>query len=181
MGVCAHRGMPQSKLDHFNVTCGTPPLRNECLAPNIVIKEVKRLINRLLLANEILPAEQTFANCNELGATGATGIVKGQLEVLNPSGHLAERLGTLVRVWINGIDGGTEGLGDPADFGKQRLAMREDYKDVLVCRVAGCSVDERIGNVCVIHVKVTAKDTPEDALKGRQASAIDYTGDKPEK
>jgi hypothetical protein len=57
--------------------------------------------------------------------------------------------------------------------------MREDDKDVLVCRVAGCSVDERIGNVCVVHVKVTAKDTPEDALEGRQASAIDHTGDKP--
>jgi hypothetical protein len=57
--------------------------------------------------------------------------------------------------------------------------MREDDKDVLVRCVAGCSIDERIGNVSVVHVKVTTKDTPEDALKGGQASAIDYTGDKP--
>lgn len=180
MGMCcAHRGMPQSELDHFDVTCGAPPLRNERLAPNVVIKQVKRLINRLLLANEILPAEQTFANSNELGTTGATGIVQGQLEVLNPCSHLAERLDTLIRIWIDGIDGGTEGLGDPADFRKQCLAMREDDKDVLVRRVAGCSIYERIGDVGVVHVKVTAKDTPEDALKSRQASAIDYTGDKP--
>jgi hypothetical protein len=177
--MCAYRSVPQSELDHFNVTGGTPPLRNKRLAPNIVIKQVKRLINRLLLANEILPAERTFANSNELGATGATGIVQGQLEVFNPCCHLAEGLGTLVRVWIDGVDGRTEGLGDPADFRKQCLAMREDDKDVLVCRVAGCSIDKRIGNVRVIHVKVTAKDAPEDALKGRQASAIDYTGDKP--
>jgi hypothetical protein len=57
--------------------------------------------------------------------------------------------------------------------------MREDDKDVLVRRAAGCGIDKRIGNVCMVHVKVTAKDTPEDALKGGQASAIDYTGDKP--
>jgi hypothetical protein len=57
----------------------------------------------------------------------------------------------------------------------------EDDKNVFVRRVAGCSIDERIGNVCVVHVKVTTKDTPEDALKGRQASAIDYTGDKPKR
>lgn len=177
----AHRGMPQSELDHFNVTCGTPPLRNERLAPNVVIKQVKRLINCLLLANEILPAERTFANSNELGATGAAGIVQGQLEVLDPCSHLAERLGTLVRVWIDGVDGRTEGLGDPADFRKQCLAVGEDDKNVFVRRVAGCSIDERIGNVCVVHVKVTTKDTPEDALKGRQASAIDYTGDKPKR
>src|ERR1700679_1120306 len=179
MGMCAHRGVPQSELDHFNVTCGTPPLCNERLAPNVVIKQVKRLINRLLFANEILPAEQTFANSNELGATGATGIVQGQLEVLNPCSHFAERLGKLVRVWIDGVDGRTEGLGDPADFRKQCLAMREYDKDVLVSRVTSCSIDERIGDVCVVHVKVTAKDTPEDALEGRQASAIDHTGDKP--
>ena len=178
--MCAYRSMPQSELDHFNVTCGTPPLRNERLAPNVVIKQVKRLINSLLLANEILPAEQTFANGNKFGATGATGIVQGQLEVLNPRVvTCAERLGTLVRVWIDGIDGRTERLGDPADFRKQCLAMREDDKDVLVRRAAGCCIDERVGNVCMVHVKVTAKDTPEDALKGGQASAIDYTGDKP--
>jgi hypothetical protein len=142
---------------------------------------VKRLINSLLFANEVLPAEQTFANSNdsELGVTGATGIVQGQLEVLNPCSHLAERLGTLVHIWIDEVDGRTEGLGDPADFRKQCLAMREDDKDILVGRVAGCSIDKRIGNVCVVHVKVTAKDTPEAALKGRQASAIDHTGDKP--
>lgn len=173
--------MPQSELDHFNVTCRAPPLRNERLAPKVVIKQVKRLINRFLLANEILPAEETFTNSNELGATCATGIVQGQLEVLNPCSHLAERLDTLVRVWVDRVDGRTEGFGDPADFGKQCLAMREDDKDVLVRRAAGCSIDERIGNVSVIHVKVTAKDTPEDALKGGQASAIDYTGDKPSK
>jgi hypothetical protein len=178
MDMCTHRGMPQGELDHFNVTCGTPPLRNERLAPNVVIKHVQRLINRLLLANEILPAEQTLANSNKLGATGATGVVQGQLEVLNPCCHLTERLGTLIRVWIDGVDGRPKGLGDSADFRKQCLTMREDDKDVLVRGVAGCSIDERIGNVCVVHVKVTAKDTPEDALKGRQASAIDYTGDK---
>ena len=175
----AHRGMPQSKLDHFNVTCGAPALRNERLAPNVVIKQVQRLINRLLLANEILPAKQTFANSNELGTAGATCIVQGQLEVLDPCSHLAERLDTLVRVWVDRVDGCTKGLGDPADFCKQCLAMREDDKDVLVRRVTGCSIDERIGNVCVVHVKVTTKNTPEDTLEGRQASAIDYTGDKP--
>jgi hypothetical protein len=49
-----------------------------------------------------------------------------------------------------------------------------------VSRVAGCSIDEGIGNpgnVCVVHVKVTAKNTPEDALNSK-VSASDYTGDK---
>jgi hypothetical protein len=55
----------------------------------------------------------------------------------------------------------------------------EDDEDVFVRRVSGCGIDERIGNVCVVHVKVATKDAPEDALKGRQARAIDYTGDKP--
>jgi hypothetical protein len=90
-----------------------------------------------------------------------------------------ERLGTLVHVWIDEVYGCTEGLGDPADFRKQCLTMHEDNKDVLVSRVAGRSIDERIGNVCVVHVKVTAKDTPEAVLEGRQASAIDHTSDKP--
>jgi hypothetical protein len=90
-----------------------------------------------------------------------------------------KRLGTLVHVRIDGVDGRTEGLGDLADFRKQCLAMREDDKDVLVSRVAGRSIDERIGNVCVVHVKVTAKDTPEAMLEGRQARAIDHAGDKP--
>jgi len=74
----------------------------------------------------------------------------------------------LVCIWIDGVDG-TEGLGGPANFCKQRLAMREDDKDVLVGRVAGCSIDERIGNVCVVHVlKVTVKDMPEDMLIGKR-------------
>ena len=75
--MCAHRGMPQSKLDHFNITCGAPTLRNERLASNVVIEQVKRLINGLLLAHEILPAEQTFSNGDEFCTTGAAGIVQG--------------------------------------------------------------------------------------------------------
>ena len=86
----------------------------------------------------------------------------------------------IVRVWIDGVYGRTKRLGDHTGFRKQCLAMHEDDKDVLVSRVAGCSIDEGIGNpgnVCVVHVKVTAKNTPEDALNSK-VSASDYTGDK---
>jgi hypothetical protein len=45
--------------------------------------------------------------------------------------------------------------------------MREDDEDVFVGRITSCGIDEGIGNVCVVHVKVATKDAPEDTLKGR--------------
>jgi len=33
----------------------------------------------------------------------------------------------------------------------------------------------------VVHIKVTTKDAPEHALKGRQPRAINHTSDEPER
>ena len=40
--------------------------------------------------------------------------------------------------------------------------MHKDDEYILVCRAAGCSIDEGIGNVGVVHVEVATEDTPED-------------------
>jgi hypothetical protein len=56
--------------------------------------------------------------------------------------------------------------------------VREDDEDVFVRRISSCGIDERVGNICVVHVEVAMKDAPENALKGGQARAINYTSDK---
>jgi hypothetical protein len=88
--VFAHRGMPQSELNHLNVTCGAPPFRNERLAPSVVVEQIERLIHGLLLAYEVFPAEQALTHCDKLCAAGAASVVQGQLEVFYAHSYLAE-------------------------------------------------------------------------------------------
>jgi hypothetical protein len=59
--------------------------------------------------------------------------------------------------------------------------VSKDNENIFVRRASSCGIDERICNVCVVHVEVATKDTPEDTLEGRQARAIDYTSNKSNK
>ena len=57
--------------------------------------------------------------------------------------------------------------------------MSKDNEHVLVRRSTSCSIDKWLYDICVVHVEVTAKDTPKNALKGLNPSAVDRTSNKP--
>jgi hypothetical protein len=174
----AHRSMSKCRLNHRNVTCRAPSLSNERLSPNVIIEQVERLVYSLFLAHEIFPAEQRLANPDEFCAARAPSVVQGQFEVFYAHCHVAQRLETLVWVCVNGIDRGTKGFGDLANFCEQGFAVSKDDKNILVGSIAGRGIDEGIGNVNVIHIKVTTKDAPEDALERGQTGAINHTSDE---
>lgn len=54
--------MAKSQLDRRDIPRRTPTLRDECLPSDIVIEEVERLIDGLLLPNYVLPASQILSN-----------------------------------------------------------------------------------------------------------------------
>ena len=82
--------MPQGKLNPLNVAGGTPPFRNECLMPDVVVEQIERLVHSLLLSYEIFPAEEALANCDKLCASSPASIVQRHLEVFYAHGHLTE-------------------------------------------------------------------------------------------
>jgi hypothetical protein len=116
---------------------------------------------------------------NELRAASAARVEERHVEILNAAVHLAQRVDALVCVRVDGVDGCTEGLGHPADLGEQGVAVRKDDEHVLVGQAAGRSVDEGLGNVGVVHVKVSTGDAPEHTLKGWQTGLVDNAGDEP--
>ncbi len=157
--------MPERELDRGDLACGAPPLGDERLAPDIVVEQVERLVHGLLLAHKVLPAEEALADLAELRATRAARVEQRHFEVLDAAVHLAQRVDALVCVRVDGVDSCAEGLGHPADLGEQSVAVRKDDEHVFVGRAAGRSVDEGLGNVGVVHVKVATEDAPEHALK----------------
>jgi hypothetical protein len=171
--------VPECQLDHGDVACGAPPLSDERLAAHIIIEQIERLVHSLLLAHEVLPAEEALSDLAELRPARAAGVEQRHFEVLDATVYLAQRVDALVCVRVDGVDGRTEGLGHPADLGKQCVAVRKDDEHVLVGRAAGRSVDEGVNNVGVVHVKIATEDTPEHALERWQTSAVDNAGDEP--
>jgi hypothetical protein len=169
----------ERQLDHGDIACGAPPLSDKRLAAHIVVEQIERLVHSLLLAHEVLPAEEALADLAELRAARAARVEQRHFEVLDAAIYLAQRVDALVCVRVDGVDGRAEGLGHPADLGEQCVAVRKDDEHVLVGRAAGRGVDEGIGNVGVVHVKVATEDTPEHALERWQTGAVDNAGDEP--
>ena len=175
----SHGGVPERQLDHGDVACGAPPLSDQRFAPDVVVKQVERLVHCLVLAHEVLPAEEALADLAELRPACAARVEERHFEVLDAPVHVAQRVDALVGIRIDRVDGRAEGLGHPADFGEQRIAVRKDDEHVLVSRAAGRSIDEGISDIGVVHVKVATEDAPQHALKSWQTGAVDNASNEP--
>ena len=144
--------MTERQLDHSDIACGAPTLRDKRLAADIVVEQIERFVHRFLLTHEVLPAKDALADLAEFGAACAARVEQRHFEVFDTAIHLAQRVDTFVGVRVDRVDRRAEGLRDPADLGEQRFAVRKDNEYVLVGRAAGRSVDEGLGNVGVVHV-----------------------------
>jgi hypothetical protein len=71
-----------------------------------------------------------------------------------------------VAVLVNVVDVGAHGLGDLPDLGEDLLAMSKDDEDILVDRLVVGRIDQRLGNLRLVHVQVATEGSPQDALEG---------------
>jgi hypothetical protein len=173
-----NRSRPQRHLNHRNIPRRHPPLRNERLPAHIIVEQVQRLINHLLLPNHILPAPQALPNIHQHRTSVRARVIQHRLQVLKPAGDLFQRIRTLVGVGVDGVDRRAHGLGDLADLGEESISMCEDDEHVLANLCASRAVDERLGNVDVVHVEIATQHAPEDTFEGRQARAFDGACDE---
>ena len=171
--------MPQGELDLGKVPRRDPRLRDERLPPHIIIKQIQRLIDHLLLLHHILPHPQTLAHPHKLRPPTHPGIIQHRLQILQTRLDLPKSIGALIRVRVDGEDRRAHGLGDFADLGEEDVPVGEDDEDVLARFVARGGVDEGLGDVGVVHVEVPAEDAPEHALEGGDAAALDRACDEP--
>jgi hypothetical protein len=93
----------KSKLNCRDVLGRAPTLGNERLAADIVVEQVKRLVDQLLLAHEVLPAREALADLDELRTAAAARVVQDDLEVLDTPANLAHRVRALVCIRIERV------------------------------------------------------------------------------
>jgi hypothetical protein len=56
--------------------------------------------------------------------------------------------------------------------------MGEDDEDVLARFSTADRINEGLDDVGMVHVEITAENTPEDSLKGGDADSVEGTGDE---
>ena len=95
--------MTQGQLNLGDISSRAPTLSNESLAPNVVVEQVQRFVDQLLLLNDVLPAGKALADGLELRSAVRAGVVEHDLKVLKTAGDLAHRIRALVRVHVNGV------------------------------------------------------------------------------
>jgi hypothetical protein len=142
--------MTKSQLDGRNVLRRTPALGNERLATDIVVEQVERLVDQLLLAHEILPARQTLADRRERRPAAAAGVVEHNLQVLDAPADLSHGVRALVGIRIERVERRPHTLRNLADLRQQRLTVPEHDKHVLAVFHAGRGVDEGLGDVHLV-------------------------------
>lgn len=163
--VATYRCMTKSHLNHGDIPGRTPTLRDQGLSPNVVVEQIESFVDGLLLSHHVLPASQILSNLQQLGPPCRASVVKNHFEVFNTPIDLTKRLDSLVSIGINGVKGSTHGLRDLADLGEQGISVSKDNEDILASLRTSDGVDKWFGDVGVVHVKVTAKNAPEHALK----------------
>jgi hypothetical protein len=171
----------KSKLNRGDVLGRAPTLGNERLAADIVVEQVERLVDQLLLAHEVLPAREALADLDELRTAAAARVVQDDLQVLDTPANLAHRVRALVCIRIERVQRSTHALCDLADLREQRLAVPKDNEHVLALFRTGGRVDERLVDVDLVQVQVATEHTPKDTLEGRHASTVDHASDEPAK
>ena len=81
--------MAQSKLDLGDIASRAPTLGNERLAADIVVEQVQRFIDQLLLRYYVLPTCKILPDSLELRSPVSASVIKHDLEVLKAAGDLA--------------------------------------------------------------------------------------------
>ena len=168
----------QSRPDEWQVVGRTPTLGNQSPASPVVREKVESVINSLLLANENHPGRKRLRDLGKLSLECLLGVAKDVLHIVKSSVDLVDLVPAQITVLIDIVHLGAHGLGNTANLGEDLLAVSKDDKDVLEDGLVGGGIDQRLGNLGLIHVEVTAEGTPEDALKGSDAVSADDTGDE---
>jgi hypothetical protein len=175
------RSVTKSKLNRRDVLGRAPTLGDERLAADIIVEQVERLVNQLLLADEVLPAREALANLDKLRTAAAASVVQNDLQVLDTPADLAHRVRALVCVRIERVQCRTHTLCDLADLREQRLAVPKHNEHVLALFRTCGRVDERLVDVDLVQVQVATEHTPKDTLEGRHAGTVDRASDEPAK
>lgn len=71
----SYRGVAKCHLNHGKVPYWDPTLSDKCLPPNIVVEKIHRLIDSLLLADDILPPSQVLSDSQQLAASVETCVI----------------------------------------------------------------------------------------------------------
>lgn len=170
--------MPQGELYLGKIAGRDPSFGNEGLPPYIVVEKIEGLIDQLLFLHNILPDAKRLPDPDQLRTPAHASVVKNGLQVLQSVLNFTECVRALVRIGVDWEDCGSHRFGDLADLGKENVTVGEDNEDVLPGLFAGGRIDEGLDNVGMIHVQVATKNTPENAFEGRDAAALDRTGNK---
>ena len=168
----------QSRPDEWQVVGRTPTLSNQRPASPVVREEVESVIDSLLLANENHPGRKRLRDLRELSLERLLSVAKDVLDIVKSGVDLVNLVPAQIAVLIDIVHLGAHGLGNAADLGEDLLAVGKDNEDVLENRLVGGGIDQRLGDLGLVHVKVTTEGTPKDALKGSDAVSADNTGDE---
>ena len=174
-----HGSMTQRQLNLGDVPSWAPTLRNEGLPPDVIVEKIEGLIDQLLLGDDVLPTRKALADGHEFSPAIRASVVQHDLQILEAPSDLTHRVRTLVGVDVDRVYGRTHGLGDLPNLGEEDVAMGENDEDVLAGLSTSRRVHEWLLNVDVVHVEVTAKHTPQDALEGGQTSAVNGASNEP--
>lgn len=171
--------MPQRQYDPCSIPRRDPAFCYESFPPRIVVEQIQRLVNALLLCHCVLPALDAVSNLHQLSLSRCTRVVQHIPNVLQSGRHLPQRIGTLVAVGVDRVKRPAHGLGDLPDLREELLSMCEDDEYVLPGLRSSSRVDEDLVNVGVVHIQIATQDTPEDPLERRDTSSVDSSGDEP--
>ena len=110
--------MTQSDLNHWDVPCRAPSFCDQGLSADVIIEEIKRLVNKLLFAHNILPFHETVANRIELHAPVMACLVQCSSQVFQTGVHIAQGLRALVAVRVDGVKSRAHRFGHFTDLRK---------------------------------------------------------------
>jgi hypothetical protein len=71
-----------------------------------------------------------------------------------------KRSATIIGVGVDGVERGAHALGYLTDFSQEGVPMGEDDENVLPGFHSCHGVDERLGDIGVIHIQVPTEYTP---------------------
>ena len=157
-----------------------PALRDETLAPDVVVAHVHDGVDRLVLAHRHEEALDVAGILGEEVAPRLARVVEHALHLADAGVDVLERLHPLLRERRARVDARAEGVADALDAQRGLLALVEHDEHELLGELARGRVDDLLFDVGGAHEQVAAQRAPEHTLERRELVLRDDAGQEAE-
>lgn len=84
----------------------------------------------------------------------------------------------MIGVGVDGVESGAHTLGHLSNLGQEGVPVGEDDENILPGLRSCHGIDERLGDIGMIHIQVSAQYAPQNPLEGWDTSSVNGTCDE---